>query len=277
MYYIGCAMRGMSSADHLKCDKFPCQVVQKSIQNFKAQHVTDRCQCELVGPRKDEVVDAIRRNLVPVICYSQETGLNVECLRLEDTSRSPYIAISHVWSDGLGDPNDNLIHVCQIRLMQERVHSLSKRLTARAHFNPNQRPLFWIDAFCVPAVQCVEKAAAIASIETVYREASAVLVLDSKLEALDNASPPANIAIAVALSRWITRMWTIEEAAFAKELFFQLRAEDVSQSELLSGLGTPSSANETLWNAQRVIATDSLTTLSQLSIDKMRSCQGRYF
>jgi len=41
-----------------------------------------------------------------------------------DTSRVGYVAISHVWADGLGNPHRNSLPFCQVANLQDQVNSL---------------------------------------------------------------------------------------------------------------------------------------------------------
>ncbi len=80
----------------------------------------------------------------------------------------PYVAISHVWSDGLGNPNHNSLPFCQIKRLQELVQESTGK------------PLpFWIDTICVPLEERL-RGKAIANMAKVYRSAAAVLVLTAQ-------------------------------------------------------------------------------------------------
>lgn len=48
------------------------------------------------------------------------------------TARTPYVAISHVWSDGLGDPNDNFLPACRLVRLEEMVNELYPGSTLKA-------------------------------------------------------------------------------------------------------------------------------------------------
>jgi hypothetical protein len=79
-----------------------------------------------------------------------------------------YIALSHVWSDGLGNPNDNALPVCQIRrighCLQTLPHphytgytSVSFELLSAETIRMNitvrraaRARLLWMDTLCIP-------------------------------------------------------------------------------------------------------------------------------
>ena len=92
---------------------------------------------------------------------------------------------------------------------------------------------FWIDTLCVPAQECEEKRLAIASMALIYKEAEIVLVIDKDLGSIGSNGTVLEISVRIATSSWWTRLWTLQEGAFAKELQFQLRGGAVSRQSLL--------------------------------------------
>jgi hypothetical protein len=74
----------------------------------------------------------------------------------------PYIAISHVWSDGLRNPRINALPRCQILRLRDLVANLPRMRaantdeTADTNVQDNisvpqrQHLLIWIDTLCVP-------------------------------------------------------------------------------------------------------------------------------
>ena len=129
------------------------------------------------------------------------------------TENGDYVAISHVWSDGLGhSPGVNALPECQIR----RLHDLILVTGLR-------EPIVWIDALCVPAENGPGKRSALAQMADVYRNATNVLVLDSDLLLTPSSSCNEEILLRIALSKWMRRLWTLEEGVVARsQLLFQL-------------------------------------------------------
>ena len=70
-----------------------------------------------------------------------------------------YVAISHVWIDGLGNPNANSLPVCQLaclrHLLEEVLGNFNRDLSHidNIHRNPEKspRPLFWLYTLLRPA------------------------------------------------------------------------------------------------------------------------------
>lgn len=155
--------------------------------------------------------------------------------------------------------------------MQERVSNISRRVQESTSNNTAWKAWFWIDTLCVPAEQSPEKTTAIASMELVYTHAAVVLVIDSDLELIDDLFSPVDIAVMIASSTWLTQLWTIQEAAFAKEVYFQLRNVAVTENGLRRviskagySLRGPSSLR---WDSDAMIIGNSLETLAYLRLD----------
>ena len=146
----------------------------------------------------------------------------IECL--------PYIAISHVWSQGLGNRHNNAVFLCQL----QRLQRYANRLVPPAH-----RPVpMWVDTICVP-LEADARMEAIKTMDTVYQNALAVLVVDQTLIDFDLASAmekgkernigtqsgpegwQIELLMRIKASPWAQRLWTYNEAFLAQQLFFQ--------------------------------------------------------
>jgi len=64
----------------------------------------------------------------------------------------PYVAISHVWSDGLGNAIANTLPWCQLQRIQGLVDALYQDTAGNQHPVP-----FWMDTLCVPVEQHFER------------------------------------------------------------------------------------------------------------------------
>jgi len=158
----------------------------------------------------------------------------------EATTSSMYIAISHVWSGGLGNPKANVLPLCQLRQLAGnldkvlcKIRPASSKL--RDWLAPARDPLFWMDTLCIPVrYQSCENASetkssretrqrAINGMQEIYNGAMAVLVLDPGLQKLDSCNSTHQIYAHILTSSWMSRCWTFEEASMANEMFVQLK------------------------------------------------------
>ncbi|KAH6662179.1 hypothetical protein B0J14DRAFT_611042 [Halenospora varia] len=126
---------------------------------------------------------------------------------LRDTD---YVAMSHVWIQGVGSDLDNrgLPHHL-IRSIFARIRSMNVEW-------------IWLDSLAIPggvdALSLHEeelKASLINCLADVYRKAKAVVILDALLLRLRSVDPVETAAL-LCCGAWITRMWTYQEVKLAK-------------------------------------------------------------
>ncbi|KIX05180.1 uncharacterized protein Z518_06052 [Rhinocladiella mackenziei CBS 650.93] len=136
----------------------------------------------------------------------------------------PYVCISHVWADGLGNPRENSIPACQLVRLQRLVNEL---------YTLEERPVpFWLDTLCVPRRNRFRRMAIVAMAK-IYRQADKVLVLDSSLlQASTAVSPPLELHVRLMTSRWAQRLWTFHEAALAEQLYYQFADRALTRRQL---------------------------------------------
>ncbi|KAK6540135.1 hypothetical protein TWF694_008957 [Orbilia ellipsospora] len=158
----------------------------------------------------------------PIECQKEKLEFDPEYLRVSMTNgggtswsitkpfgvsfaREPYVAISHVWSDGtgIGLERPGLVNRCLFEYLAGIVRSLGCQA-------------IWWDTISIPTDPKFRKQA-INNMHTNYASAEYVLLHDSYLsnvEWADDGSP----CLAVVLSPWFTRGWTALEAAMARRI-----------------------------------------------------------
>ena len=117
--------------------------------------------------------------------------------------------------------------ICQFQKIYHRVELVAAKYSSEL-VNHGQSSLFWIDTLCIPGTEGQLKTKAIAMMERVYRKAKVVLVLESSLEALSAEEPLAKRLLQIASAAWYTRLWTLQEGIFAKQLEFQFRDHSIN-------------------------------------------------
>lgn len=142
--------------------------------------------------------------------------------------RTTYVAISHVWSQGYGNPYTNSLPRCRIDDIQKLVDGLYPN---RASHVP-----FWMDTMCIPLdSKSGFKGKAISMMHRIYREADKVFVLDNDLRCTPYPGAHVSEILArVQYSTWSHRLWTFQEGALAKKLIVQLKDRAVPVDDLLA-------------------------------------------
>jgi hypothetical protein len=176
------------------------------------------------------------------------------------TTAKRYVAISHVWADGTGSVSGNCLPAYQLEKFHNGatelygVDQLERKKPQSATQvpelkNPDLEELdalvrdpskamqkfslgprddkepvpFWADTICVPFHQGPLKMLAIQKMEQIYRNADKVLVFDKTLQQFPLRKSPNECLTQIEISSWNERLWTIQEAAFAKELYFKFK------------------------------------------------------
>ncbi|KAL3459181.1 hypothetical protein BJX64DRAFT_206673 [Aspergillus heterothallicus] len=186
-----------------------------------------------LGPERGQRdwVDAIHRILdkdaIPIALWNKgwRNLWSVEYHWKKTTRHPDYVAISHVWADGKGNPRANTLPLCQIARIQHLIEGVTWEGRKPVPSNPNESNGvgFWMDTLCLPAVDKHRKGIAIASMRHVYSHARAVLVLDDWIQEVPSSAPPLEILARIYTSNWLKRLWTHQEGFLPPTLWFQFR------------------------------------------------------
>ncbi|SJL16205.1 uncharacterized protein ARMOST_19724 [Armillaria ostoyae] len=214
--------------DHSSCGDTICHAYQTEESTYRTRHVDDECSCDFVGLDTDRLIAVLSQNKVLKLVITDELELEVM-----SENEYPYIALSHVWADGLGNPKINALPRCQLRRLRDYANQLSHVHEHPSH--PSSLPIaFWMDTLCIP-VHPSELAKryrkkAIQLLGKTFHEATAVLVLDGELEIVQSATVTfLELGLRILCSGWAKRLWTLQEATLASEahgvdkLYFQMQ------------------------------------------------------
>jgi hypothetical protein len=123
-------------------------------------------------PSLENIIGSLSIGKTPVVqCPSPHNELHCS-----DSLKMPYVAISHVWVNGLGSTTEEGLLTCQI-----------KRLVALTNqWTPGRT--FWIDALCVPSLKDMRKQV-IRLMAKSYKDAKFVSVIDFGIRATSRFAP----------------------------------------------------------------------------------------
>lgn len=216
------------------CPQDGCQAYQITDAAYKGRHVTADCECSYISVQEhvECLTDVIDNGHIPLIFLSNgadqdEPSMGLTAWGGDQWGESfPYVAISHVWADGIGNTEENAIPKCQLIKLQRLVSELYKD-----EEQPSPVVPFWIDTMMIPLDPAV-RARAISSMDHVYLAADKVLVLDAFLESRSSKQDPQELMMAIYLCQWMTRLWTLQEAFLARQLFFRFAEDSFSIEQL---------------------------------------------
>ncbi|KAJ7310120.1 hypothetical protein DFH08DRAFT_1046716 [Mycena albidolilacea] len=188
----------------ISCQRTENRVSNVDTANYKPKHVTSSCICPFIKPSLPAVCESVRDSKVPVLVFN---GTELLVRNAEDVT---YVAISHVWADGLGSTTEEGLPTCQVRRL---AHLAGKLVPDGA---------FWQDGLCIPGEK-EHRNRAIAFMKETYADADKVLVLDEGLRTSCSLSTPREeCLLRIATSGWMQRVWTLQGGMLAHELHFEL-------------------------------------------------------
>ena len=226
--------KSLPSRDHRNCSETVCKYFQVVMEAYQMRHQDDSCCCSPLQVDSGALETILRKkNVFPVLRFKGDLhDLTVELV--ESTLDVPYVAISHVWADGLGNPKSNSLHRCKLHHLRKLVASLNSHDIREGTLGPDA-PMIWLDTLCCPAQDGYGKQIAIEKIRDVYQQAKHVLVLDAGLMSYSASVQDEFEQLArIFTSSWMRRLWTLQEGALAKSLYFQFADKAVSLRDLMS-------------------------------------------
>lgn len=204
------------SKDHSACHASQCVAYQVMKKDYHTMHASSGCKCNTVQVDLEKLEKILRQpgELTPVLIVTIDEETYRPLIDVQPaTEIDSYVAISHVWSDGLGNPSKNALPECQVVKLANLVRLLTPA---------SERVVLWIDTLCCPVGSKELRKLSIARMSSTYRGAEKVLVLDNHLRSLKGQEMnPLEICTNILASGWIGRLWTWQEGALSKELHIQ--------------------------------------------------------
>lgn len=172
-YYLARIARLEKHGIHRECENEQvCRAYDLTSQERKLYEPKHTITCDgscpvlpnLLTNFETKLHDIIRDNKIPMLSMKPSAKyLDLSVEAYDGTQR--YTAISHVWSDGMGNDRNNQVHQCQLRKIgieletfrKERVRnswmngwSMYVRVLDYWPFRYEPKLLFWLDTICIP-------------------------------------------------------------------------------------------------------------------------------
>ncbi|CAK7206491.1 hypothetical protein SEUCBS139899_009287 [Sporothrix eucalyptigena] len=243
-HYLSLLRKGGPPHDHRQCTHEGCGAFQINAATYQPAHAKEGCSCTLTSVDVPEVLRVLKGTpTYPVlrvrITSSSDGSEGVAEMHIEEyTDGLPYVAISHVWADGMGNPTANSLPECQIakvaRLVSDLQTATQKDIIGK---DDNTAYRIWIDPLLCP-MEPAGKNISLQRISDVYRNAAHVLVLDASLMHYTSAilSPEEILLRIFSSSAWMRRLWTLQEGALAQSLYFQFADKAITPTEPMEAL-----------------------------------------
>jgi hypothetical protein len=226
-FYLAQIDRWTQGKEHSRCIAGKgCQAHQIDEPTYRPRHRPDcmgEAMCWAVGPVVDNVVNILADGGYPLVNLSDDgRGVDVHPVQEGDV----YVTISHVWSDGLGNPHSNALPYCQLAHIQKLVNAL---------YPESPGPVkFWLDTVCIPVGDRHSpfRRIAINRMHETFRASDKTLALDNTLMAqrTNTGMDWVEMNTRIKYCPWVTRAWTLLEGRLGRELLFQFKDGPVSSN-----------------------------------------------
>lgn len=197
-HFLACIDKRDAEQDHRYCDTQQCMVYQNDLGAYQTKHVRKGCDCEKLCIDPEVLSNILRTKALPLI--RMRRGQTLEELSVDIVASRPesrYVALSHVWADGLGNPYANALPRCQLSYIGQLINNLDVAAHSRAirdldlkekhggvqqeHEEEVEELLLWCDTLCCPVRPKAAKLMALEYMYQTYKNACHVLVLDASL------------------------------------------------------------------------------------------------
>ncbi len=211
--YYSRMKKPLSKLHHRNCTEDRCVAHSINLSQYRTRHCEDCDEgtfCEDVSIDNHPIMNILQSGALPLLLIKRRIDeprkVSVE-LCSSASKGNNYVAISHVWADGMGNPDANSLPQCQLVRLSDIVDSMD---------DGGQRAMIWLDTFCCP-VDPDAKKLALSRMRRTYFEARKVLVLDSTLYCYNSQDlQPAEVNARILTSPWMRRLWCLQEGALAR-------------------------------------------------------------
>ncbi|KAI4184971.1 MAG: hypothetical protein L6R41_004406 [Letrouitia leprolyta] len=179
------------------------------------------------GKRLAEVID---RGNIPLFQYHRSKQ-EVQLHEMRQSFNKPYAIFSHVWTDGFGSDGESGMKHCVLHMLSKMLETVH---TLRFGDKSKIPELFWIDTLSIPQEKGFEtqRRNAIRQMHSLYTRAQYTIVLDLSLMHATAGIGYSSPAMKITMSRWMTRMWTLQEAVLSKDIYFVFKDRIYPMSQL---------------------------------------------
>lgn len=184
-------------------------------------HTSQDCCCEMLGLDESTISELFRSQSIPLVTIVRQVEISVTKAYLGSSNENTaFVAVSHVRSEGLGNSARNALPLCSLQHLQNSVNQSTGR----------QNTPFWIDTLCLPLKTSSPVPAN--TIRNIFAEASVVLVVSPTFPFFENAVSGHDHLNSIANSKWLSRLWTLQEGAIARRLMFAFGTSAVDYDSL---------------------------------------------
>lgn len=206
---------------HQSCTIEKCVAHHIEGGRYPTKHVRMDCDCGHIKVPIEKVTRILGNGGLPVVKIFPPAGSEGPVLDVvQHRLGIRFCAFSHVWSDGLGNWQQNSLPACQLQRLRAIVSALNIPetwpLSAINRVVPSNSVYIWIDTLCVPVTGPLRRTA-ISRMARTYAQASTVLVLDSEIQLISRGLPVEELLVRISCCGWTRRVWTLLEGSLGSQ------------------------------------------------------------
>lgn len=232
LHFLTCLGQPACGDLHGKCNRHRCSAYRDDLPEYQTKHIAG-CSCEHFMIDTKRLTEILETGYVPLLRIQRGHTLDELSVELVPSqSTSPYIALSHVWADGLGNSDKNALPRCQLDFLLQTINDYYSIVSPQA----TEKVLLWCDTLCCPVEPGKAKNIALTQMKRIYLEATRVLVLDASIRTYEYQTIDADEAcIRILNSGWTRRLWTLQEGILPAKnhrLSFMFKDEVINAQKL---------------------------------------------
>ncbi len=137
---------------HASCDGKICHAGDSMTSGQVTRHVSDSCGCKSLHVDEDLLADCLKKGCLPLIRLEEDSNSGQMSIDVvASTDSTSYVALSHVWADGLGNPTATALPRCQLSRLKKLIDNLDfENLDVSGHPEVAREMLPWCDTLCCP-------------------------------------------------------------------------------------------------------------------------------
>ena len=205
-----------SLISHKDCTFSKCLASNVDVQTYRTKHFLEGCGCNSNSLAISSLTECLLSGSTPLIdpeSMTQQRNASDLVVKFENQKLTPYVAISHVWSDGLGGCAEDGLPQCQIDFFRGVLDQCRKLSLCDAHY-------LWIDSMCIAEDRSLRQKA-VSNIKEYFEQATGVVVLDSRLRSHSiNDNTHDSLFLNYVTASWNRRIWTLQESHISNNTIF---------------------------------------------------------
>lgn len=228
LYYLS-KLEQPGLRNHTQCVGSRCLAHQYDMARDTALHRCEDGLCGMLYVDEQRMMDILAEGHIGLLAITLgDNSLAMSVDVVSSNVHPNYVAISHVWAEGLGNPVDNGLPRCQVAQVARSVARLQDRARSK-----HGQLLLWLDTLCCPVRSDRHRKMCLAKMGQIYRDAAYVLVLDAPLSQYSRADLDyVEIAARLKYSSWRKRLWTFQEGMQARRLWLSLKDDAIDLDEV---------------------------------------------